>query len=807
MSPRGVEPSPARRGMRARWALPCAAGLVGLACSTLADTPDPEECRNDGDCAEGQVCAVDQGRCLPGTEAAPRAHIGFDIRERAAGQVRFRVEVDGCDCTVEEEENIRELSVRRSWVSQLFYLDATLPDDTVVDKPLQARFQLTQRSRYGPDLTQQYGAIDHPTFEGMPPAEVETVLSWPRYHPRNEDAPPDLVLWEVKPEVKPDSTIPQSPLATRFLALVPPRTDAAKPCEVDTDCCQPQGECDPTPNFCDTTVGQCSAVVAPEWTYDYPYDPRCSRGLEGSVVSIDISNPEEYVRGDSLVGATVSLRYADGADGHLGIAPHGSSQLGACEEDEDCEGPDQVCDPTLEQCVVSLAGRVAGGSSSGTDANGHFDALVFTYCEAQITNEPYSRRYDVTVQPSGPRPTVDYTVDAMFLPTGSNALVNPDLCVPDWGPGATLELAFEGQPRALAGAEGEYTCCDVGCLPATADDAADGAPAPADRCDGRSSAGAVPSVVVESHLVLDVVPEKWAAPDCIPPRVDAQGRAGSLTRTGTWGDVGAPCVVTDVALGTAEEPRRYQVRFESESGSVLASQDFVIELGPEAPTLQTLSLSPRVLVTGVVDVDAAVCARRPTGEDCAAREAVVMAERLRLPGEPDGSVPGPYLHNVSTFYDPVAGRDGAFVQPLDPGGVYVVTALPLAGAEGGPAGFTLVDLRTKSEVEPLELVLEDGVVVTLRLEQFDQRSTVIPVDRGSYLAPGKTLRVPGSAEDVDLNEIGACWTPTDDGPEGCRIRRLIPLGYDLVRSQVGEVRFTARRSNAAQCSDHCGSSR
>src|SRR5690606_32841005 len=170
------------------------------------------------------------------------------------------------------------------------------------------------------------------------------------------------------------------------------------------------------------------------------------------------------------------------------------------------------------------------------------------------------------------------------------------------------------------------------------------------------------------------------------------------------------------------------------------------------------TLAPRVLVTGVVDVDQVICGRRDPGEDCAAREAVVMAERLRMPDEPDGSVPGPYFHAVSTFYDPVAKRDGAFVLPLDPGGVYVVTAVPAAGAEGGPAGYTLVDLRADAPtpLEPLRLVLEDGVVVTLRLEQFESRTTVTPMDRGSYLVPGRTLQLEPTAPPIDLNEIGVC---------------------------------------------------
>ena len=37
------------------------------------------------------------------------------------------------------------------------------------------------------------------------------------------------------------------------------------------------------------------------------------------------------------------------------------------------------------------------------------------------------------------------------------------------------------------------------------------------------------------------------------------------------------------------------------------------------------------------------------------------------------------------------------------------------------------------------------------------------------------------------------------GPEACKIRRLIPPGSDLSRSQVEVVRFTARRSDKAGC--------
>lgn len=788
-----------------RWSPLLALGAAALACSTLADTPDPEECRSDADCADSYVCAVDQGRCLPGNEAAPRAHLGFDIRERTGGAIPYRVEISGCDCTVEEEENIRELSLHRSLVNQTFDLDTRVLEGDLgaeVFVPLPARFELSQASRHHHDPVPITGGANYliPDENGVVPPEPK--LEWPRYHPLDEDVPPELVLWEIRPS---NLDVEAPDLASRFLGLRPPQTDVSRPCEVDSDCCEPKGDCNPAPNFCDTVVGECTAVGPALWTYTYDYDRSCSRSIVGQVVTPD---PTAEGSGIPIPNATVSMRYADlevlGEVERLGIPFFASDRPMTCASDDDCDAPDQYCNTTAGECYVALAGRSANGGST-TDPGGSFTAPVFTYCSSESPGVP--RRYAVSVQPEGARPTVEYLLDVTF--TGDEYALTSRLCVPDWGEPGTLQLALEGQPRALAGIDGEYTCCDVGCLPATADDAAAGAPMPPEVCDGRTSAGVAPALTLESHLVMDEATRAlWEASDCIMPFEDAQSRAGSLvlaTSCSEPTDSGASCLVGGMALGTEEEPRRYTVRFESEPGSVLASADFELELGP-TPPVQTLTLPPRVLVTGVVDVDPVVCARRPTGEDCAAREAVVLAERLRLPDEPVGSVPGPYFHSVTTVYDPVAQRDGAFVLPLDPGGVYVLTALPLAGAEGGPARFTLVDLRGDTTIEPKRLVLEDGVVVTLRLEQFDQRTTVIPLDRGSYRTAGNSLQLPelaGTDEIIDLDEVGACWTPPKDGPQACRIRRLIPPGYDLARSQVGVVRFTARRSAEAQCKVRC----
>ncbi len=779
--------------------------LLAMACSTLADTPDPEECSSDAECFDGFVCAVDQGRCLPGNEAAPRAHLGFDIRERAAGGIVFRVEVDGCDCTIREEENIRELAVRRSEVSQLLFLSVFASSED--DEPLPATFELTQASRYGQAPSPFRNIIDYPTINDDTDSVVDTTLRWPRYHPLDIDPPRELLLWKVEPD---------GDQASRYLGIIPPQTNPDALCTVDTDCCPGEtDDCDPFPNYCDTTVGECSAIGSPAWAYGYIYEPACDRGIAGDTVLFDVEQGAVVKESDGetdvvVQDANVRLRYDQ--EEPFGMPLLGGGSTTPCSE-ATCEGPDQYCDLLTGQCMVALAGRTADEGSQTTSI-GSFETRVYTYCDAE-PNAPHTRYYAATVAALGARPSVDYRFDATFFPdapSGSEFRVAERFCVPDWGPPASLELVIGGQPRTLIGSnDAPYTCCDVGCLPATADDATT-PPPPEGTCNGRTSTGAQPVMRMESHFTLDTEElGNWIAAECALPQFDVNSRAGSLTRLADCASPDAVCRVDDVALGLLSSPRRYDVRVESPVGSVLASGEFVLELGVEAPPTTQITLPPRVLITGVVDVDQAICARREAGAGCAAREAIVLAERLRMPGEGD-DLPGPYFHSINTHHDPVAGRDGAFVLPLDPGGVYVLTALPAAGAEGGPSGFAVVDLRDQAQIDPtpMRLTLEEGVVVTLALDQFDQRTSVVPVDRGSYLTDGQRLRHPGREGSettadlfIDLNREGECWTPTVEGPQGCKIRRLIPPGSDVARSQVGVVRFTARRSDQAGCPQRC----
>jgi len=377
------------------------------------------------------------------------------------------------------------------------------------------------------------------------------------------------------------------------------------------------------------------------------------------------------------------------------------------------------------------------------------------------------------------------------------------LCVPDWGPPVPIELQLSGDPLTLVGSGASaIECCDVGCLPRTMVDASSPAGASPTSCSASTVGGALARVVIETPAVLTAAErDAWTALLCVLPE-DEDAPIGALTRTinACAGDASAPCIREDLATGPEGTAREYSVRVESPVGSVLGSAMFSIAVdGTEATRRPELALGSRTLVRGTVRLDDEVCDPDTAAQTgCGSEGAIVLAERLRMGDESASTIPGPYFHEVETFYDPIAGRPGGYVLPLDRGGVYLVTALPASGSLGGPADIRVVDLRNVEvdEVE-LDMVLRAGVFVTLQLDTqepngFDPRSSVTPLDLGSWKSDGFT--VPNTGEPIDLNRIGQCLTTPDEGPIACKIRRLIP-STSLTPSQVGQVQFTARAAS------------
>ncbi|MBX7083187.1 MAG: hypothetical protein K1X88_28530 [Nannocystaceae bacterium] len=790
--------------MRARatwWLVPT------LGCSTLAPEPTPQECRDDTDCTvAGEVCAPDTNVCVPGEKLPPVADLAFDLQELEGAQVVFRAEVGGCDAETGFTAANKELTITRNQLQQTFELsvfvrtpvDPTMP---TLDDLMVGEIELSQLSRLGrsPTTTPR---IDYPTTDGADmPTLLPTTVRWPRYHPY--DAMPaalaggGFVQWRSLPAAA----------APLLAMIVPPVGDAANACERDD-------QCGPAPNFCIPTLGQCSLIGNPRFALGVQYADDCSRVLKGRLELVDPETLTPVVDGSGnplgAAGASIRIRHAD-TDGapRLGVFALGGEapeqREPQCSSDAQCIAGEQFCDPVSEQCLMALAGRSADGGTIVTDSVGAFEAPVYTYCERE-GNVGLVRSFTMTAAPGGPVASVNYEFDVQFPPISMGQpkpeVTLRDLCVPSWGAAQQVGLALAGEPVTLLGSgEGAFRCCDIGCLPRTPEDAmAMPEPTQLDTCDGRSSSGAVPSATVEAQLVLDAqAQDAWAQAGCLTPQVGPGGVVGGLRQSvecsGALGS-DATCLVPDLAAGKDGGARQYSVRIESPVGSLLGSLATDMAVDPQTASAPVdFALPRRVLVRGRVVLDEATCAElAPADGDCGSEGAVVLAERLRMPAETAQNVPGPYYHEVQTFYDPVASRRGGYVLPLDPG-VWVVTALPLPGSQGGPADIAVLDLRDGKDVQR-EFVLDSGVLVTLNVAGFDRSVQVLPLDRGSWRDLVHPGRVDDPAPNLDLNAIGECLSPASDPPQACRIRRLVAAA-GVSASQIGQVRFAARSDPGA----------
>lgn len=809
--------------------------VTALGCSTLAALPDPQECVSDDDCAEeDEICAPDTRICVPNSNVPPIADLGFDIQELVGGNVVFRTEVGGCDQEMDVTQS--RLGLRASELEQTFALevlaDAESPTPPLIPGLLTGAIELSQASRFArPPLLPP--RLDYPTVDATSevPTLLPTLVRWPRYHPDDIQPPAfeggGFIVWRTIPDVG-------APVLQMLVPpqLVPPVDDdgMATTCIADTDCCDLDNTgtaCVPTdPNFCVEELGLCTAIGNPQFAFTYAYQERCALELTGRLAMIDGESLERLAW---LGGVPLNIRHADTA----GTADDTPPRLGVhaidgvaiedrpaqCTSDAGCIEGEQFCDtetsPDAGQCVLALAGRAADSGSIVTlpdladdpsdDENvGKFAANVYTYCENNVDNIGYVRSFTVSASPPGPIASLSYTFDASVAPlmlgvTHPSANVPKDLCVPDWGASKPLSLQLVGAPVSLLGAgTQEFKCCDVACLPASAD-VASTEPTQLSSCDGRTTTGEL-TATVSASLVLDTADlAAWDDADCQPPDTGPSGVVGGIRRqmdcSAAVSD--ATCTALDLAAGKEGSPREYELRLESPMGSLFQSGTAKIDVdGSEAP--QEIKLERRVLVRGRIVLDGTTCGEEAI--DCGSEGAIVRAERLRMPGESDATEVGPYFHEVQTYFDPTTGRQGGYVLPLDPG-VYLLTALPLSGSRGGPAEISVIDL---TEVDSMErdLVLSSGQLVTLDLTGFDPRAQIVPLDRGSWRSvehPGRMADPDPARRTVDLNAIGECLQPADEQPQACRIRRLLS-GQTLSASQVGQVRFNARLDpGAGEC--------
>lgn len=785
-------------------------------CSTLAPKPPEVECITSEDCDEeaGFVCEL--GVCRDGGDKPPLAIIGFDLQEVAGGQAQFRAEIAGCDGEVLSEGTaIRVLSLPRPELAGLLRLgvSSSAPLDPE-DPTLPSTFTLTQGSRFARDRLRRQVAFN-PEEELV---EKLIEVAWPRYWPDNT-LPSFLgqggyLVWQTQPLPVEEST----PQALRYQQLAPPVVltgELQRACESDLDCCTTEESCDTEDvrNACVVSLGECRDPFNDRVTYTYTYEDACDRPLRGQVVTVD---DQLNILGP-LPGVSIALRHAD-AERSVPLALPRLDEISVDMREPECAGTAEcaaglICNPETEQCELPLAGLAAWIGTVPAEPepglDGQFDARVYTYCEGLPAGEPLQRSFDVTVTPpESALPSIILHADVDFAPLQAGgqkptASFDGNLCVPAFGPAQDITLALSGEPRTLLTG---YTCCDIDCLPRTEEDAND-PPKAQTQCAGASS-GATATYRAESQLVFSPDElEAWNAEDspCIGVQADADGIVGVLRRSGACGtldDTGTNTPQCELSLpSNRDTPREYDLRIETPTGSVSGSLDTTTTVAPGTiATVTPFELPDRVIVRGRVVVGDCTEVDEADG-DCGSPGAQILAERLRMDGESEANTPGPYFHQVSTFFDPTqdaGARAGAYVLPLDPG-VWVITALPDSGTDGGPAQLSVLDLReAELEVEPPPFQLETGILVTVDVSSFDRRSQMIPLDTGSYAE----LLHPDDGTALDLGQAGECLS--SDGPTvGCRIRRLVG-GSSLPPSQIGQVRFTARNRDTnveADCTD------
>lgn len=776
--------------------------LVG--CSTLAGTPQEEECSVQEDCPDDQDCLIEQGKgvCRETSALPPVAYIAFDVEEDVGGELQFRVEVAGCDEVIDIRSSEREIEASRAIVSQtlelrVFALEPLDAEDPTPQEVLEATIEVSTPSRFVRTPTTQRRSIEHPTLDENDNI-VDTRIRWPRYNP--DDALPDalregFILW---------TTTPTDDAAPMYQMLLPPRTFTDTTCLTDVECCEGSCEADDVPTVCVSELGQCRPLNNPETRYSFIYDDACDRRVSGDVVLVD----DALATLRPIEGATIQLRHED-VDGQPRLGVHAldlstpiEDRPPQCTEDDECIQDEQFCDLDTNQCVLSLAGRTANKSAT-SNPEGAFDTRVFTYCTG-LPNGLFERAFSATVSPAAgvPLPTVNYAVNVDFTPPeGAAGAIEKPLCVPAWGEPQPLALRVRGNARTLVAGGTGYKCCDVGCLPATVEDVEDD-PNSMNRCSGgRTSSGESPVIRVETPLQM--TPELdalWRDPDspCAEPSVDATGAFGVLSENADCPPDSDQCFLESLASGTVDTPRIYSVRIESPEGSVLQSLDTQIDMTSLTPLTMDIDLQPRRLVRGFVTVPEALCPEEDEVEgDCGSEGAVVLAERLRMSDETVADVPPPYFHEITTFYDPASEQPGAYIMPLDPG-VYVMTALPASGSAGGPADLVIVDV-TEDDLE-VDFLLKAGLLVTLDASSFDRRAEVVPLDTGSWKLLDPPLANPTIACDeedpascaLDLDDPETCLVATDPGggTPACLIRRIVPSGLSL--TQVGQVRFRVR---------------
>ncbi|MEZ4453524.1 MAG: hypothetical protein R3B09_28955 [Nannocystaceae bacterium] len=787
-----------RRGRRALGVT--AAAAIGLTCATLYEEPDTTlECEVDKDCPTGEVCALDQGGVCYSASLPNRAFLGMDVRENqiVSNTPTLRVEVFGLDTSVERVTNRTPNRYRVSTnnhgndpafpgvrdtlsldVRSLHYYD-TEQEGSLVFEPYVGLVTLSQTSRLGQSNSSRGEAGNLPFPPSVDPETMAAdplVFDWSHYDPVDGDSDRPLLL-ELRPQ---GGTEANTGVIHRILRR------------------NRKAEADSHAITVDTTA-------------------ECNRLLAGT--GAILVKPGEPLENVDAIPLEVTMRYGESmpspatiqpAPGQLGclsdancptpsvcIEPGGSEpRFCGCEVDAECPSG-QVCYVPENRCVLDLKDYQAYRNidvATGSQGLFSFNAAVYTHCEGSV-DESREIALVATADPGAMSglPRLSYDLKQNFpAPTAaedpSPTPLGGKLCLPHWRPPAAITVPMSGAPAKLyASALGEtYFCCSTDCLSSTSPGSKPSSCTP-ESSISVSGTYELPKAEKEGD------PSPWELAGCLPLYVPGVEDPTSIRFTRSPVTCKAESCELVVSSGAydAAAPFLYDLRIEPPVGSIFRSVLLQAEVGPDTTEFPPIVLPPRVLLRGRVALADDVCT--PTSvpgetETCTAA-ASVLAERIRLPEEEGQTIPGPYFYSLSTF------GDGQFVLPVNPG-VYLVTALPATGAQGGPADFQVVDLREDSALVKMSqgvpyadlgapILLERGLLVTVELAGFGPNTTVIPLDIGSWSA----LAFEGMP--LDLNATPTCYRASGD-PPACQIRRLRPGSSTLLLSQEKFVKFITR---------------
>ncbi len=732
-----------------------------FACSWVARPEPPAGCESDDDCASNEICSIDQGGVCLLKASPPRRVLAFDVTEQAS---QFRAEINACETDlVDFDDESLLLTVDRDEIGQRFDLRAS-------------------------DVRPGLGCTQ---FTGCPPnysCDVDLDLCISAFNSTLALAQASRIGFD--PVVSDKKSYPTTDEEDTPLPEVPVPFEWAR-YEGIADVPLVSLSVDPLAEnrarFRRMVVGE-----PDERVHDLIAAGQflCHRDVTGVV---------RRVGGSPVLGSTATLAFAE-------PVATASTLLSAldptpCSGDDECEAS-QSCNLDAAVCGLDLTGERAGEGTS--DESGNFEAWIYSYCE----DGPVSQRsFTVDVAPTDvsglPRMRFDLDLDLPLPQLDPNELIVPqaalpaDLCLPDWPSPDAISFEFGAPPVTLATTEAgtDWKCCDAACLPA-GKVLADEAPQPPSTCLDYGSLRIRTPVAAPDA-------QEWEDAGCLPLDVDEDGNAGEFVRfVNKEDDCNAQgCVALLPPDEDEDDPRLFQVAVVHPMTSVFRSRIYQMQIDPFTQTLDAINFSPRTILRGEI-----VCAEDT--ENCTATEAVIVAERLRMPDE--GGPLGPYFFwqvaYATSEDDDGQPRGARFALPLNPG-VYVVTALPASGAGGGPASYFVVDVRndaagvTGGLVKTLELEdpieLEAGLPVRLQLRDFDRGAQVRPIDTGSWVSQDAFTR-PGEQEPLDLNDPATCYG-TEAG-RGCQIRSLTrPDVPRLSLLQSKRVQFSARDRGAKGC--------